>query len=120
MNPVQMQMMMQQQQQMMQQQMMMQQQQQQQAYRPAGMMHPNMGMGMNMGMNMGMSMGMGGGFGMAPPQAVHAMAAAQNGRGPPAPSALSPARNSTMIDGRARPEPAFDFVQDHIQNLKKT
>ena len=32
---------------------------------------------------------------------------------------LSPARNSTMIDGRARPEPAFDFVQDHMQNLKK-
>ena len=57
------------------------------------------------------------GMGMPPPAAANAQ-----GRGPLDLGLSSPqathARNSTMIDGRARPEPAFNFVQDHIQTLK--
>lgn len=96
-NPMQMQqMMMQHQQQMQMQQMMMHQQIMMQQQQP-------MGMGGMMGG--GVMGGMGFGEAAAPlPQR--------------SPGPLSPARNSTMIDGRARPEPAFDFVQDHMQNLK--
>ncbi|UPQ97330.1 hypothetical protein HOP50_01g06210 [Chloropicon primus] len=99
MNPMMQQQMMQQQM-MLQQQMMMQQQQRQmmmqpQMYQPMGGMHTGMGMGMG---------------GMTHP------AGPKLGSNHTSPTgAMSAARNSTMIDGRARPEPAFDFVQDLLK-----
>merc|ERR1711977_606015 len=94
-----------QQQQMMQQQHMMQQQQQQYFQQPTGLMTPGGGMGMGMGMGMG-----------GQPLDLGSMDSPSSGHSTPS----AAARNSVMIDGRARAEPAFNFVQDHIQNLKGT
>ena len=98
---------------------------------------PMGGMGGMMGGVGGMMMP--GAYGMAPmgvPLAhggMHAMTMGGAGAGPGLPPMGMPvglgspamaattqvARNSTMIEGRPRQEPAFNFISDHMSTLRK-